>query len=236
MRVGIIGALAPEVAQLRAQMEGARTTEKAGFRFDQGRLAGVDVVVVQSDIGKVNAAIGTTLLLNDFAPDRVINTGSAGGFDTSLEIGDLVISDRVCHHDVDVTPFGYEPGQVPGQPACFLADDALMELAQSAAERLPERIQTRVGLIASGDRFMHAPDDVRRVRETFPDLMAVEMEGAAIAQACHRFGVPFVIIRALSDIPGKDNVPDFDQFLPLAAERSARLVVEMLKEMTERPE
>ena len=78
---------------------------------------------------------------------------------------------------------------------------------------------------------MHAPDDVQQVRNTFPDLMAVEMEGAAIAQVCHRFGVPFVIIRALSDIPGKDNVPDFDQFLPLAAERSARLVVEMLKGM-----
>ncbi len=229
MTIGLVGAMEQEVARLRDRLEDCRETQKAGFAFYAGRLAGRDVVLVRSDIGKVNAAIATTLLLDDYAPDAVINTGSAGGFDTELEVGDLIIGEKVCHHDVDVTPFGYEAGQVPGQPACFLADHQLVQAARHAADEIGVRHKS--GLIASGDRFMHEPDDVARVRQRFPAMLAAEMEAAAIAQTCHRFAVPFVIIRALSDIAGKENVVTFEQFLDTAAEQAARLIEHTLRHL-----
>jgi adenosylhomocysteine nucleosidase len=230
MKVGIIGAMEQEVAQLREQIENCQTRKIAGFEFYTGRLTGHEVVLLRSGIGKVNAAISTTLLLNDFQPDIVINTGSAGGFDPELNVGDLVIGQKVCHHDVDVTPFGYEPGQVPGLPTCFLADKHLVQLAQRATQTLTG-IHHKTGLIASGDRFMHDPDDVARVRNCFPTMLAVEMEAAAIAQACHLFATPFVIIRALSDIAGKENAITFEQFLETAAHNAANLILAMLKQL-----
>ncbi len=230
MKVGIIGAMEQEVALLRDRIEGLQTHRKAGFEFYTGQLAGHEVVLLRSGIGKVNAAIGTTLLLDAFAPDAVINTGSAGGFDPDLEVGDLVIGEKVCHHDVDVTPFGYAPGQIPGLPACFLADDALIRLAEAAMAELGT-LRCKRGLIASGDRFMHEPDDVARVRARFPAMLAAEMEAAAIAQACHLFGTPFVIIRALSDIAGKENAVTFEQFLDTAARHAATLILAMLRRL-----
>jgi len=230
MKVGIIGAMEQEVTLLRDQIEGLQTHRKAGFEFYTGQLAGHEVVLLRSGIGKVNAAIGTTLLLDDFTPEAVINTGSAGGFDPELKVGDLVIGEKVCHHDVDVTPFGYEPGQVPGLPTCFVADDTLAQVAEAAAAEL-DGLRCKRGLIASGDRFMHEPDDVARVRARFPAMLAVEMEAAAIAQACHLFETPFVIIRALSDIAGQENAITFEQFLDTAARHAAQLILNMLRRL-----
>jgi len=227
MTFGIIGAMEQEIALLRQQLQDASHSQKAGFDFYRGTLSGHDVVLVKSDIGKVNAAIATTLLLDDYAPDVVINTGSAGGFDSELEVGDLIIGEKVCHHDVDVTPFGYEAGQVPGLPPCFLADPQWVRRARAAAAATG--LKHKTGLIASGDRFMHDPDDVARVRARFPAMLAAEMEAAAIAQACHRFDTPFVIIRALSDIAGKENAVTFEQFLETAARRSAELILALLR-------
>ncbi len=227
MKIGIIGAMEQEVTLLRDQIKGLQVHHKAGFEFYSGSLVGHEVVLLRSGIGKVNAAIGTTLLLDDFSPEAVINTGSAGGFDPELKVGDLVIGEKVCHHDVDVTPFGYEPGQVPGLPTCFLADPKLVQVAQEATEMLGN-LDHKTGLIASGDRFMHEPDDVARVRARFPAMLAVEMEAAAIAQACHLFETPFVIIRALSDIAGQENAVTFEQFLETAAQNAAQLILNML--------
>lgn len=227
MTLGIIGAMEQEIALLRDHLQDAVKTQKAGFDFYRGTLAGHDVVLLKSDIGKVNAAIGTTLLLDDYAPEAVINTGSAGGFDPELDVGDLIIGEKICHHDVDVTPFGYEAGQVPGLPPCFLADHEWVRRAREAATATG--LKHKTGLIASGDRFMHDPDDVARVRARFPAMLAAEMEAAAIAQACYRFDTPFVIIRALSDIAGKENAVTFEQFLDTAATRSAELILHLLK-------
>ncbi len=230
MSIGLIGAMEEEVVLLRDRLEDKRTEQRAGFVFYSGRLAGQEVVLLRSGIGKVNAAISTALLLDHYEIDAVINTGSAGGFDPELNVGDIVIGQKVCHHDVDVTAFGYAAGQVPGLPACFVADEKWVQLAQEAVQTLSS-VHFKTGLIASGDRFMHEPEDVARVRQRFPAMLAVEMEAAAIAQTCYLFKTPFVIIRALSDIAGKENAQTFEQFLQTAAENAAQLIMTVLERL-----
>jgi adenosylhomocysteine nucleosidase len=190
-------------------------------------MHGTDVILLRSGIGKVNAAMSTTILLEKYKPDFIINTGSAGGFNPALNVGDVVISTEVRHHDVDVTAFGYEYGQVPQLPAAFLADEKLRSVAESAALEMAE-IQVEKGLIATGDSFMQDPKRVEFVRTKFENLQAVEMEAAAIAQVAHQFGIPFVIIRSLSDIAGKESEVSFDQFIDKAAHNSATLVMKMV--------
>ncbi|MGY3715443.1 5'-methylthioadenosine/S-adenosylhomocysteine nucleosidase [Sutcliffiella cohnii] len=230
MNVAIIGAMEEEVTILRDKIENMEQTTIAGCEFYSGTLNGVQVTLLKSGIGKVNAALSTTILLNNFKPDVVINTGSAGGFLSSLNVGDVVISTEVRHHDVDVTVFGYEYGQVPGLPAAFVADEKLMEVAKKAAEHV-SGMQVVEGLIATGDSFMNDPVRVEAVREKMPNLYAAEMEAAAIAQVCHAFQIPFVVIRALSDIAGKESNVSFEQFLSKAALHSSQLIENMLTEL-----
>ncbi|EAQ64955.1 nucleoside phosphorylase (5'-methylthioadenosine nucleosidase; S-adenosylhomocysteine nucleosidase) [Marinomonas sp. MED121] len=225
--VGIIGAMEEEVALIKEWMTEVETLSIAGCEFYQGKLDGKEVVLLQSGIGKVNAAISTTLLLSKFAPSKVINIGSAGGYAEALNVGDVVISDQVCHHDVDVTVFGYAMGQVPGMPATYAADENLIADAKAAVTRL-NLVQTQVGLIGTGDSFMQDPVRVEKVRGDFPTLLAVEMEAAAVAQVCVKFETPFVVVRALSDIAGKESSQSFEEFLVVAAKNSSAMVREML--------
>ncbi|MCE8031828.1 5'-methylthioadenosine/S-adenosylhomocysteine nucleosidase [Billgrantia tianxiuensis] len=235
-RIGIIGAMAQEVDRLAARLEGRRTRTHVGCTFHQGKLHGADVVVLQSGIGKVNAAIGTTLLLDMYQPEAIINTGSAGGFGEGLEIGDVVVSSEVRHHDVDAVAFGYEHGQVPQMPAAYLPDERLVALARECVEELGE-VKVTEGLIATGDVFMACPELVAKTRSRFPTMLAAEMEAAAIAQTCHLYGCPFVVIRALSDIPGSgDNHISFEQFLDKAAAHSARMVEAMIARLAPQAE
>ena len=150
MKIGIIGAMEPEVAHLIAAMTNASSQTIAGIEFIAGTLAGKDVVVTRSGIGKVAASIATTLLIDKYAPDAVINTGSAGGFVDSLSIGDIVISSEVRHHDVDVTAFGYEIGQMAQQPAAFIPAPDLVEAANKAIAQLGE-VKEIEGLICTDD-------------------------------------------------------------------------------------
>jgi adenosylhomocysteine nucleosidase len=227
MRVAIIGAMEEEVTILREQLEGLEQETIAGCEFNTGKLNGVDVVLLKSGIGKVNAAMSTAILLEKYKPDTVINTGSAGGFSPELNVGDIVISTEVRHHDVDVTAFGYEYGQVPQLPASFKADEKLVATAVEAAKEI-QGIAVAKGLIATGDSFMNDPERVEFIRGKFSNLQAVEMEAAAIAQVSYQFKVPFVIIRALSDIAGKESNVSFENFLEKAALHSAQLVVKIV--------
>ncbi|WP_335869275.1 5'-methylthioadenosine/S-adenosylhomocysteine nucleosidase [Bacillus sp. 2205SS5-2] len=227
MKAAIIGAMEEEVVLLRSNIEGVHTEEIAGCEFTVGTMHGKEVILLRSGIGKVNAAMSTAILLEKFRPDVIINTGSAGGFDASLNVGDVVISTEVRHHDVDVTAFGYEYGQVPQLPAAFTADEKLVSLAEAAAKDTMDA-QVVKGLIATGDSFMSDPDRVTAIRNKFADLQAVEMEAAAVAQVAHNFAVPFVIIRALSDIAGKESNVSFEQFLDIAAVNSAHLVMKIV--------
>ena len=155
-------------------------------------------MLCQSGIGKVNAAIATTLVIEHFSPDCVINTGSAGGIGKGLQVGDVVIGTQVAHHDVDVTAFGYAIGQVPQQPASYPSDLTLVHAAEQAA-RVFQAANIRQGLIVSGDQFINDAFSIETICREFANPQAVEMEAAAIAQTCYQLGKPFVIIRAISD-------------------------------------
>lgn len=230
MKVGIIGAMEQEVELLRDMLEQPATKVIAGCELIEGTIDGTDVVLVKSGIGKVNAALATTLLLNEFQPDVVLNTGSAGGFGEGLTVGTVVISDDVLHHDVDATVFGYDLGQVPQMPARYASDERLIDVAKEAVDAIGKHPYA-VGLIASGDVFMSDPERVALVRSQFPEMIASEMEAAAVAQVCHQFDVPFVVIRALSDIAGVQSNISFDEFLPLAAKHSTEIVLHVLSKL-----
>ena len=230
LKVGIIGAMDEEVEILKQALQNREDHTIAGYELFTGQMHGVEVVLLKSGIGKVNAAIGTTLMLQTFQPTCVINTGSAGGFAAELEVGDVVISSEVRHHDVDVTIFGYEHGQVPGLPAAFLPDEHLAQVAERCIARM-EGMKTVQGLIATGDSFMNCPERVAKTRENFPTMKAVEMEAAAIAQTCHQFDMPFIVIRALSDIAGKESNLSFEEFLVTAAKHSAAMVMNIVEDL-----
>lgn len=225
--IGIIGAMEPEIALLKQQLTSSRTELLGGYTFYLGELAGKNIVLVQSGIGKVAAAVATTLMISQFKPDCIINTGSAGGFDPELNVGDVVISTEVRHHDVDVTAFGYEMGQVPKMPAAFVAHPVLVAAAEQSIAALGF-CKTKKGLVATGDSFMCNPERIAQTRQQFPTMLAVEMEGAAIAQACHMLDTPFVVIRSLSDIAGKESPDSFEAYLEVASKNSSVMVVEIL--------
>lgn len=227
MKISIIGAMEEEVQLLRSKMTNTTQETIANVEYTFGQMNGADVILSRSGIGKVNAAISTSVLLDRFKPDVVINTGSAGGFNPELNVGDVVISTEVTHHDVDATIFGYKHGQVPQMPATYVADEKLINVAVEKAKEI-EGIQIVKGLIATGDQFMDDPIRVENVRKHFENVQASEMEAAAVAQVCYQFDVPFVIIRSLSDIAGKESNISFDQYLEKAAVNSANLVMKIV--------
>ncbi|WP_047981421.1 5'-methylthioadenosine/S-adenosylhomocysteine nucleosidase [Ornithinibacillus contaminans] len=226
MTIGIIGAMDEEIAILQNKITEKEEITIAGCLFINGNLDGKQVVLLKSGIGKVNAAMATSILMERYAPNLVINTGSAGGFSSKLEVGDIVVSSEVVHHDVDVTAFDYQYGQVPGMPPTFKADATLINEAIAAINELD--VNGEVGLIATGDSFMEDPQRVQAVREKFSDMIACEMEAAAVAQVCHNYHCPFVVIRALSDIAGKESSISFDSFLERASQNASAIVMTMV--------
>ncbi len=228
MKIGIIGAMEQEVSILKDALSNCVEEKKGSSTFFSGQIEGVDVVLLQSGIGKVAASIGTAILLDQYCPDIVINTGSAGGFDSSLNLGDVVVSTEVRHHDVDVTAFGYEMGQMAAQPAAFTADDNLISIAEKAIAMKDGQHSVR-GLICTGDVFVCTDEKAQYIHNYFPSVIAVEMEAAAVAQTCHQFNIPFVVVRAISDVADKESPMSFDEFLPLAAKNSSEMVINMVK-------
>lgn len=229
MKIGIIGAMEQEIALLKNNISDCQLQEIAGSKFYTGTLNGIEIILVQSGIGKVAAAISTSILINRFDVSHVINTGSAGGFDSSLNLGDVVISTEVAYHDADVTAFGYAIGQMAGQPATFSSNMELMDIAERALALIDPAPHAIRGLICTGDTFVHTPLQQRTIREHFPAVIAVEMEAAAIAQTCHQYKLPFVVVRAISDVADKASPMTFEQFLPLAAKSSSNMVEKMLE-------
>lgn len=231
MKTGIIGAMASEVALLKEQMSEPQVTTVAGMEFYAGELGGADVVVVQSGIGKVNAGICVQVLVDRFGVDRVINTGVAGSLDARLDVGDLVVSTDCVMHDFDVTPLGYAPGQVPGLDVlAFPADAGMRDAVIAAAGAVASDIQAVLGRVVSGDQFIATEEQKSRILGTFGGSCC-EMEGCAIAQAAYLNGVPFVIVRAISDKPGAaDQVVDYNTFEEKAARDCAAIVARMVAE------
>lgn len=228
--IAVVGAMEQEIELLRESMADVKHVSFGKFSAYEGELAGKRTVLVLSGIGKVNAAVSTSWVIHQFAPDCVINTGSAGGLGKGLKVGDVVISETVAHHDVDVTAFGYVWGQVPQLPAVFVSDSNLIRQAEKAAQVFEGAAVTQ-GLIVSGDRFVHSSEGVAEIRSHFPEVKAVEMEAAAIAQTCHQLEVPFVIIRAVSDSADEKADISFEEFLKTAAVSSAKMVTEIVKSL-----
>lgn len=226
MNIGIIGAMAEEVKMLSLALEDADSFEIGGIDFFTGKIKGHEVILSESGIGKVNAAITTALLIDRFKPDVVLNIGSAGGVRSEMEVGDLLISTETGFHDVDVTVFNYKLGQMAGEKENFPSSPYLVDMAYNAADRLS--IKAYGGMILSGDQFVCGDENKALILDKFPEVCAVEMEAGAIAQCCDKFDIPFIVLRAISDVAGKDSNVSFEEFLPVAAKNSSELLLSML--------
>lgn len=227
-KIGIIGAMEIEVARLKADMEIRREVHKARMDFCEGVLNGKEVVVVRSGIGKVNAAVCTQILVDEFGVDAVINTGIAGSLNADINIGDIVISTDVVHHDMDAVNFGYEPGQIPQMDVfSFEAGSELADLAAKVCGKVNPEIQVFRGRVVSGDQFVASKDVKERIAKQFRGF-CTEMEGAAIAQAAYLNEIPFVILRAISDKADDSATEDYPSFERKAADHCVRLVEGML--------
>ena len=231
MKAGIIGAMEQEVTLLRDKIEHRQTLNIAGCEIYTGTLNGVEVALLKSGIGKVSAALGTTLLLQLCQPDVIINTGSAGGLAATLKVGDIVVSDEVRYHDADVTAFGYAPGQMAGCPEGFRADPALVAAAEQCISDL--QLNAVRGLVVSGDAFINGAEPLARIRQSFPQAIAVEMEATAIGHVCHQFATPFVVVRAISDVADQESHLSFDEFLSVAASQSSLMVETLLEKLAQ---
>ena len=223
-KLGIIGAMEQEIETLLEHMENKICSHRAGSVFYEGKLSGLDVVVVQSGIGKVNAALCTQILCDCFAVTHIVNTGIAGSLCAELDIGDLVISQDAMYHDFDCCAFGYPVGKVPGTDVvAFPADDTMIGMAYGAAESVNPG-HTKVGRVASGDQFVASPERKDMIiRDT--QALCTEMEGAAIAQTAYRNGIPFVILRAISDKADNSAEMDYPTFEKIAAHRCAKVTM-----------
>ena len=226
--IGIIGAMEVEVAILKEKMEDVRIIKKASMDFYEGILAGKKVVVVRSGIGKVNAGICAQILADVFSVDAIINTGIAGSLNKNINIGDIVLSTDVVHHDMDATGFGYRKGQSPQMPVFFFnADDNLRRLAAEVCKEVNPDIQVFEGRIASGDQFVCDQDVKNRIVSEF-SAYATEMEGAAIGQAAYLNEIPFLVVRAISDKADGSAQMDYSEFEKAAVDHSVRLTLNML--------
>lgn len=226
MKTGIIVAMEEEIKYLIKAFEHYELHEIANQKFYEGVIEGTAVAVVQSGIGKVNASIASSLLIEHFKVETIINTGSAGAIQTGLSIGDLVISTELAYHDVDNRIFNYQYGQIPQMPDFYQAD---AELIHKIKDSSGKELKVHQGLVVSGDSFVSSEAEIKRIKKYFPNALVTEMEGAAVAQTCYQFQIPFVVIRAVSDTADATADIDFDEFVQLAGRRSAELVITFLK-------
>ena len=229
--IGIIGAMEEEVAILKSQMSDVETLKIAHTLFYKGKLNNTNVVLIQSGIGKVNVAISTTLLIQQFKPELIINTGSAGGLQPGLSLGDVVVSTSVTYHDADARAFGYAMGQIPGMPESYAADKTLIHLVNDVLNMLEQPV--REGMIVSGDSFIGTEQQRAVILKHFPNAMAAEMEAAAIAQTCYQFNVPFIVTRAISDLADGDAGMTFEAFLKVASKSSSQMVIALIQKLNQ---
>lgn len=230
-KLGIIGAMDVEVETLLGRMEGKTEHHKAGSVFCEGRLEGLDAVVVRCGVGKVNAALCAQILCDCFGVTHIVNTGIAGSLNAALDIGDLVVSRDAMYHDFDCVHFGYPFGQVPGLDVLtFSADPELVDLAFAAAEAVNPG-HTTIGRVASGDQFICSSAQKADI-VAHTGALCTEMEGVGIAQAAYRNGVPFVILRAISDKADDSAEMDYPTFERLSAHRCAEVVTDLARKLS----
>ncbi|WP_029509738.1 5'-methylthioadenosine/adenosylhomocysteine nucleosidase [Leuconostoc lactis] len=220
MKIGIITPMAEEKITLIAALEDVTTKQHGGTEITSGRYKGHEVILTESGIGKVAAASATALMIDNFEPDLVVNTGSAGALDPDLKIGDEVIGTQVAYSDVDVTVFGYAYGQVPNKPLYYEADPTVVKDFEQLAP-------VKEGLIVSGDQFVQDTEK-KRILTHFPEALVAEMEAAAVAQVAYQFGTPFIVLRGVSDLANGDSGVVFDDYVVEAGRASAKSLLSYL--------
>lgn len=230
--IGVIGAMDSEIKRLLEKMGACRTDERYGLRFYVGELAGQTLVLVKSGVGKVMAARCAQMLIDAYQPDYLINTGVAGGLSAHLRVGDIVLGAELLQHDFDITAFGYAKGNVnddahKDEVTLFRADETLLRLAQQAGAG---EHRVLCGRIATGDVFVSSLEAKNAITRQFA-ADAAEMEGAAIAQVAAACGVPFLVIRAISDLADGSAAASFDTFEQQTADVSARLLEKLAQKL-----
>lgn len=227
MKIGIIAAMEEELKLLVENLEDKSQETVLSNVYYSGRYGEHELVLVQSGVGKVMSAMSVAILVESFKVDAIINTGSAGAVATGLNVGDVVVADTLVYHDVDLTAFGYDYGQISMQPLYFHSDKTFVSTFEAVLSK--EEMISKVGLIATGDSFIAGQEKIDVIKGHFPQVLAVEMEGAAIAQAAQATGKPFVVVRAMSDTAAHDANITFDEFIIEAGKRSAQVLMAFLK-------
>ena len=225
MKLGIVGAMDIEVAHIRECMDVSCVSNEAGMRFDEGTLEGLDVVVAKCGVGKVAAAVCAQLLVSRFGATHLVNMGIAGAIDPALEIGDVIVADYCVYYDVNVHYYAYALGQVPGMPAVFHADGSL-KAALTRASRDAGGTQFE-GPVVTGDCFIDTVEERGRLRELFRPLCC-DMEGAAVGQVAHMNGVPYAVLRTISDKADGTTSEELDEKTADSAARIVRASVRFL--------
>ncbi len=228
VKTGIIGAMDEEVATLKEALTEETVQTVAGMEFHEGKLDGIDVVVVKCSVGKVNAAACAQILISVFDVDRIINTGVAGSLDASIDIGDIVVSTDAVQHDMDATALGFARGEIPYSDVfVFPADEEMRKSAVEAVKAVAPDIHAFEGRVCSGDQFIASHEQKDAIISAFGGLCC-EMEGAAIAQVCCLNETPYVIIRAISDKADDSEEMSYIEFERAAAERCAAITRYMI--------
>jgi adenosylhomocysteine nucleosidase len=230
MIIGIIGAMDEELEILLKQIILERVEIKANMKFNSGKLYNQNVVVVRSGIGKVNAAICTQILIDDFDVDKIVNVGIAGGIGEEVYPGDIVIADNLVQHDMNTSVFGDEIGQIPRLDTYdFKCDEQLVSKAISACNNIKQQ-KSFVGRIVTGDQFINNTEKIKWLNDKFCAL-ACEMEGGSIAQVCYLNKIPFVVIRSISDNANNGAHMDYEKFAPIAIKNSTEILKNMLMDI-----
>ena len=227
-KIAIMGAMPEEIAPIIAKLENLKETKYAANTFYEGSYNGQNVVVAYSKIGKVFATLTAASLLEKFGCDMLLFSGVAGAVSPDLNIGDLIIADGLCQHDLDITAFGHPFGYVPEGEVCIPTDVNLRNIAKDVAAS--KELKLKEGVIATGDQFVADPTRKDWIAQTFK-AHALEMEGASVAVVCSSLDIPFFILRAISDSADMDASFNFDEFLESSAKISADFILSMVDEI-----
>ena len=228
---GIIAAMQEEMQEIKKIMTDIEEKRVYELTFFEGKINTKNVVLVESGVGKVNAARTTQILIDKFKVEAIINVGSAGCANNELEIGDIVIGKKLVQHDFDITAFGHPKGFISNVGENVESDSKLIEIMEQTISKLQDKeFKIKVGTIASGDIFCTERTMKDKIRTKF-NADAIEMEGSAIAQVCKLDNIPFIVIRSISDNPNGNNNITFEQFLETASKRCAQIIEEFFKQV-----
>ena len=223
-RIGIVIAMDEEREKIQECMENVTNENVLGMDFYIGKISDKKCIIVQSGVGKVNAARTTQILIDNFNIEAVINVGSAGAANNKLNIGDIVIGKSLVQHDFDITAFGHPKGYISNAGQYFNSDNQLIEQMKKAIKKLDNiDFNILIGRIASGDIFCTDMNMKEKIRNKF-EADAIEMEGAAIAQVCQLDNIPFIVVRGISDSPNGNNNITFEKYLEKASQRCAQII------------